>query len=102
MVFPWLFNRRSFTAPGAFRKAASGHADWHPDRSFISPRPARARDCGLSATLGDLSLRMPSPPDMPTPKHPIWRLTTRWSPLRFASGIFDRSRPAECLALARY
>ncbi len=29
-------------------------------------------------------------------------LTTRWSPLRFAPGIFDRSRPAQCLVSARY
>ena len=87
-----LVTLRSFTAPGAFRKAASGPADWHTDRSFISSRPARARYCGLPATLGYLSLRLPSHPDMPTPKHPILAPNNSMEP----------TRPAECLALARY
>ena len=51
---------------------------------------------GPAKLLRIVHKRRPSLPKMPNPKHSIWRLTTRWSPLRWAPGIFDRSRPAGC------
>ncbi len=79
MIFAWLVPRRGLPAQGRILHGRFGARELCPSGHLqqLSSRPGLG--LRVTDTPGCLRHGLPSLPNMPIPKHPIWRLTTRWS-----------------------